>query len=159
MRLLLVLFLSASLVCLVGCKKKHDMLSESQVPLSIDMIPTSNVTNVTGPTNTTGTVGLPAIPVSEPAAVNVSVPSQPALKEVSIPQGPYKPANKDIQAALKNAGFYAGEVDGKIGPKSKKAIEEFQKANNLKADGKVGPRTWAALSAYLNPAPAPEVKR
>ena len=46
-----------------------------------------------------------------------------------------------------------GSVDGKLGPKSKKAIEEFQKANGLKADGKVGPKTWEALSKHLN-APA-----
>ena len=50
---------------------------------------------------------------------------------------------------MKNAGLYAGLVDGKIGPMTKKAIEEFQKANNLKADGKVGLKTWAALSSYL----------
>ncbi|MDD3905807.1 MAG: peptidoglycan-binding domain-containing protein [Candidatus Omnitrophica bacterium] len=57
--------------------------------------------------------------------------------------------NKDIQTALKNAGFYAGSIDGKIGPKTKKAIGEFQKSKGLKADGKVGPKTWAELEKYL----------
>jgi peptidoglycan hydrolase-like protein with peptidoglycan-binding domain len=55
----------------------------------------------------------------------------------------------DIQTALKNAGFYAGAIDGKIGPRSRKAIEEFQKAKGLKVDGKVGPKTWAELERYL----------
>jgi peptidoglycan hydrolase-like protein with peptidoglycan-binding domain len=55
----------------------------------------------------------------------------------------------DIQTALKNAGYYAGKIDGKIGPMSKKAIEDFQKANGLTADGKVGPKTWAVLGKYL----------
>ena len=56
---------------------------------------------------------------------------------------------RDIQKALKNAGFYAGSVDGKIGPKTRKAIEEFQKSKGLKADGKVGPKTWAELEKYI----------
>ena len=60
--------------------------------------------------------------------------------------------SKDIQRALKNAGFYAGAIDGKIGPRTKAAIEEFQKANGLNADGKVGPKTWKVLGAYLNKA-------
>jgi murein L,D-transpeptidase YcbB/YkuD len=58
-----------------------------------------------------------------------------------------------IQTALKNAGLYQGAIDGKIGPGSKRAIQEFQTAHNLKADGKVGPLTWAALEAYLLGAP------
>jgi hypothetical protein len=57
--------------------------------------------------------------------------------------------SRDIQTALKNAGFYNGAVDGKIGPKTKSAIEEFQKAKGLKADGRVGPKTWAELEKYL----------
>jgi murein L,D-transpeptidase YcbB/YkuD len=57
--------------------------------------------------------------------------------------------NKDIQTALKNAGFYNGSVDGKIGPKTKSAIQDFQKAKGLKADGKVGPKTWAEMEKYL----------
>lgn len=71
------------------------------------------------------------------------------------PAGPYKPTNKEIQTALKNAGYYNGKIDGKIGPLSKKAIEEFQKANALTPDGVVGPMTWAVLNKYLNPQPIP----
>lgn len=57
--------------------------------------------------------------------------------------------SKDIQRALKAAGFYTGTIDGKIGPATKKAVMDFQKANGLKADGKVGPKTMAALDKYL----------
>ena len=64
-----------------------------------------------------------------------------------------KPTEKEIQQALKNAGLYDGEVDGKIGPRSKRAIEEFQAQNNLKADGKVGAKTWQKLKGYLNAQP------
>lgn len=54
-----------------------------------------------------------------------------------------------VQLALKNAGYYNGPVDGKIGEKTKRAIAEFQKANNLHADGVVGRKTWNVLKTYL----------
>jgi len=56
---------------------------------------------------------------------------------------------KEIQTALKNAGFYSGSIDGKIGKQTKKAIREFQSANGLKADGIVGPKTRDLLIQYL----------
>ncbi|MDD5424206.1 MAG: peptidoglycan-binding domain-containing protein [Candidatus Omnitrophica bacterium] len=58
--------------------------------------------------------------------------------------------NRQVQTALKNAGYDPGTIDGKLGQKSKKAIKDFQAANGLKADGKVGPKTWSKLSAYLS---------
>jgi len=68
-----------------------------------------------------------------------------AAKEVAAPDSPTK---KDIQASLKSAGFYTGEVDGKTGPMTKKAIEEFQSASGLVPDGTVGPNTWNKLKKY-----------
>ena len=57
--------------------------------------------------------------------------------------------NKAIQTALRNANFYSGEIDGKIGPKTKEAVKEFQTSKNLTADGIVGARTWSKLKLYL----------
>jgi murein L,D-transpeptidase YcbB/YkuD len=57
--------------------------------------------------------------------------------------------HEDIQFALKNAGFYNGAIDGKIGKNTKKAIREFQKTNGLKTDGIVGPKTRDLLLQYL----------
>ncbi len=56
---------------------------------------------------------------------------------------------KQIQTALKNAGYYQGTVDGKMGKKTRKAVREFQKANNLPVNGRVGKNTWIALKDYL----------
>jgi len=58
-------------------------------------------------------------------------------------------STKQIQTALKNAGFYKGLSDGKLGSKTKQAIRDFQKANGLKADGIAGKRTLAKLKKYL----------
>ena len=75
-------------------------------------------------------------------------------KELTLPQVPkllssYKPTNRHIQTALKNAGFYQGNIDGEVGPMTREAIRQFQNNNGLAVDGKVGPKTWALLSKYL----------
>lgn len=59
------------------------------------------------------------------------------------------PTGKEIQSALKNAGFYSGNIDGAIGTQTKEAIKKFQAANNLNPDGSVGSRTWEKLSEHL----------
>lgn len=58
-------------------------------------------------------------------------------------------AADQVQLALKNAGYYQGPVDGKVGARTKKAISAFQKDNNLKADGLIGRKTWSALKTHL----------
>ena len=58
--------------------------------------------------------------------------------------------NQKVQVALRNTGYYQGDVDGKIGPKTREAIKAFQAANGLKADGVVGPNTWEALKKHIN---------
>lgn len=56
---------------------------------------------------------------------------------------------KKVQQALANAGFNPGPIDGKIGPKTKKAIVDFQKSKGLTADGTIDPKTWEKLSTYF----------
>lgn len=56
---------------------------------------------------------------------------------------------KQIQKALKNAGYYDGVIDGKIGPKTRAAIMEFQNNMELKADGIAGRNTKEKLLKYL----------
>lgn len=55
----------------------------------------------------------------------------------------------EIQTALKNAGFYQGQIDGQIGSATKEAIWKFQESNGLTGDGVVGSRTWEILVKYL----------
>lgn len=60
-----------------------------------------------------------------------------------------KDKTKQVQFALKKAGFYKGTVNGKIGPQTRRAIIAFQRAKGLKPDGVIGPKTWKELSKYL----------
>ena len=114
----------------VGCKGRVKKQPESQITEGEGMLPTEPAE----------TVAMETIPPTAAPEVTVRPAAQPA-------EGIDR--DKEIQTALKNAGFYAGAIDGKIGPKTKNAIEEFQKAKGLKADGKVGPKTWAELEKYL----------
>ena len=115
---------------------------------------TSEVSMEGGMETTAVTPSQEEISVIEP---DQNIAAEP-IPPTAVPQIAEKPAavsldkqsrNKDIQTALRKAGFYTGAIDGKMGPKTKKAIMDFQKANGLKADGKVGPRTWAELAKHL----------
>ncbi|MDD2703622.1 MAG: peptidoglycan-binding domain-containing protein [Candidatus Omnitrophica bacterium] len=159
MRMILCVALALSVgLCVFGCQKKQQSLEEMQQPMSPeDLNRLSSQPAAPSP-----------VPV-EPGIMN-SVSSDPFTPGTIVtatgdlaaeqkleplpPSGPFKPSDREIQTALKNAGYYTGSIDGKIGPRSKKAIEDFQKASGLKADGKVGPKTWGALSRYLNPVSA-----
>jgi N-acetylmuramoyl-L-alanine amidase len=66
-----------------------------------------------------------------------------------------KEDTKEIQACLKNAGFYDGKIDGIKGKATRKAIRQFQEANGLTPDGVVGPKTRELLSKHAAAAQGP----
>jgi len=124
-----------------GCKGKVENPPETQVGEMAQgaMAPQTVDTLVT--TEPARDIAAEAIPPT--AAPQIAAQPAPAVKADMAAR------NKDIQKALKNAGFYTGAIDGKIGPRTKNAIMEFQKAKALKIDGKVGPKTWVELEKYL----------
>ncbi len=132
-------------IYMFGCAKKQSSLDESQEPMSMEQL---------GTLKTQGSATELKPQMSE-AAVQVSqtvLPAGETKLEPLPPSGSFKPTSQQIQTALRNAGFYSGIVDGKMGPMTRKAIEEFQKANGLKVDGKIGPKTWSLLSAHAEAA-------
>ncbi|MDP3042120.1 MAG: peptidoglycan-binding domain-containing protein [Candidatus Omnitrophota bacterium] len=134
------------LAALSGCSKKQQ--DEELQPITMESLSTAD-----GPIQ-----AAPELKAPETKILTTST-TAPAKELLPLPpSGPYKPTGIEIQTALKNAGFYAGKIDGNIGPKSKKSIEDFQKENGLKVDGRVGPKTWEAMSKYSNTAVKP-VKR
>ncbi len=138
-------------IALFGCKGKVDKPAEE-----IKMEPTETLTTSLPMESMTSAQQAAQNVIVEPAQ---SVAAEPIPATAVFPSAAEKAAsvvtkvadekNKDIQTALKAAGFYTGTIDGKIGARTKKAILDFQKANGLKVDGKVGPKTMAALDKYL----------
>lgn len=127
-------------LAVVGCKAKAEKPVEIQnevpeaSPTTEDMVPTQ----------------APLEPAQMVATETIPPTANPPVQQKQSPVTQEKQdRNKDIQKALKAAGFYAGTVDGKIGPKTKKALIDFQRAKGLKADGKVGTKTWTELEKYL----------
>jgi peptidoglycan hydrolase-like protein with peptidoglycan-binding domain len=142
--LVLVLVAVFALTTFIGCnKKKKD-------DADLNGVTTDNVVSVTDNSgqNADTTNSVPVV-VENASAVASNDVAEPAMAGAPA-DVTGKPTALEIQQALKNAGLYDGKVDGKIGPKTKKAIEAFQTQSGLKADGKVGRKTWKALSAYLN---------
>jgi hypothetical protein len=87
----------------------------------------------------------PVAPTKE-SSVKASAPTKSApVLRFEYPGTPIKQRSRQtaavklVQAALKIT------VDGKFGSETKKAVEEFQAKNKLKADGIVGPSTWSKL--------------
>lgn len=130
------------ILCFVitGCKKK-----ESESPFK-NQLPEDNATITISSTED----------MAEPMALEQGKESMVAASTTPIESTGVDsststaPAPEAVQTALKNAGYYNGEIDGKIGPKSKEAVLSFQKDNGLTADGKVGPKTWAKLKPHLD---------
>ena len=65
----------------------------------------------------------------------------------------YRLKSKDrtmqAQIALKKAGFYKGDIDGKSGPQTKKSVKAFQMSKGLNADGVIGVKTWEEIAKIL----------
>ena len=53
----------------------------------------------------------------------------------------------EVQKRLAALGFYQGETDGKVGPKSRDSVRRFQLSRGLVADGYASPAVLHALRA------------
>jgi len=102
-----------------------------------------------------------AKPVTSSAATS---PASSTAATGMLQEGSHGQAVKDLQAALKKAGFDPHGVDGNFGPKTTAAVVAFQRSAGIVVDGRVGPQTWAALNARLAststaPSSAPTLKQ
>jgi len=139
------------LVCVAwsGCGKKAEKVDTAIESENL----TSEFGTVTVETPTTETTTAPQTTSEMPVATTTEPTKDVLTQEVPLSAvSTEKPTVTNIQQALKNLGLYTGKLDGTLGPKTKKAVEEFQKQNNLKVDGKVGPKTWEKLKAHLTKA-------
>jgi len=88
-------------------------------------------------------------PIEEPDGAIKRKSSSPAFGRSSKDIVRVSANVNQIQTALKNAGYYNGNIDGKLGSQSKRAIREFQKDHDLADDGIIGAKTWSELKNYL----------
>ncbi len=93
---------------------------------------------------------IPAEPQAPaPLAVTPEPPVLPAEPQITLDEINSKLQSQEtvkrIQQALKDAGYDPGSIDGKIGPKTRKAIAEFQSEHNFNAGGGIDVQTWLAL--------------
>jgi len=144
--MLLAALVIAPLV-IAGCKSKTEKITEVGMT-EMQATDYPGVEPSTATDNTMMAAKEPAQTIASETIPPTATPPQVLEKQPTVSLEKDS-RNKEIQIALKAAGFYTGAIDGKIGPKSKKAIEEFQSAKGLKVDGKVGPKTWAELEKYL----------
>ncbi len=96
------------------------------------------------------TASAPAENAASPAALASSQSS--AASATAAAPADASTRIREVQLALKAAGFDPGSTDGKLGARTKTAIRDFQLAQGLNGDGKVGPKTWSKLEPYLKTA-------
>ncbi|QAT16878.1 hypothetical protein BU251_03590 [Candidatus Velamenicoccus archaeovorus] len=138
------LVIAGMLFFLVGCKTMEAQPTEQNVEAAV---PAASPAPAPPDTSSSPAPSSLTMEIPRGSSQNPAIAPAAAVPTVVVPE---KPTKKEIQTALKNAGYYAGDIDGKFGPKTKKAVEEFQTANNLSVDGVVGPQTWDLLKKYLN---------
>jgi peptidoglycan hydrolase-like protein with peptidoglycan-binding domain len=144
-KIMVVVLGVGSIALMAGCQKKESAEAPMQQPMVAEQ-----------PASGAGTAAAVATEPMAPAAAPVAAATTAvtdaaaaAVQQVAAGTPVEKPTPQQIQQALKNAGLYAGKIDGSLGPKTKKAIEEFQSQNGLNADGKVGAKTWSKLGEHL----------
>jgi hypothetical protein len=73
----------------------------------------------------------------------------PPLSTPTKTSKPSDPFTKNVQKALRKAGYDPGPIDGRMGAMTKRALERFQRAKKLKVTGSTTRATWRLLKRYL----------
>jgi hypothetical protein len=77
------------------------------------------------------------------------VPQTPSGPSKPLQIGSYGPSVMELQQQLVQLGYQV-VPDGDFGPRTKRAVMNFQRNHNLASDGIVGPLTEAAILAAIN---------
>ena len=149
-----VLVVAASLIggC-TGVAHRNDLARlQSQVGLLDERVTQLERANgMSGSLSAAPSSELSAMQAAATAPAGNGTPAKEAPAATPAPS--LKPSTREIQQALKNAGFYQGAIDGKMGPATREAVKEFQRVHGLTDDGVVGRQTWATLRAFVDLSP------
>ena len=132
--------------------------------LYMTLLFTSSVQNLPDPEAVMATLVTPTPEIVQPTATPAPTPSPTPVPTVEVSLNPeYKTLNMGskgenvtrLQETLKQYGYYEGEVDGRYGNQTRKAVELFQYCHGLSADGIAGRATLSVLydSNQVRPAP------
>ncbi len=89
--------------------------------------------------------------ISKMSSPTLSGKTMGASKVTSaVQQTPEKLTVKQLQIALTRAGFNPGPVDGKLGPRTKRALRDFKINRQLTHDSILDAGTIKMLKAFLN---------
>lgn len=69
------------------------------------------------------------------------------LDPATVNNGDHGEAVKLAQQLLTEFGYDPGPIDSDFGPRTEKALKQFQTDFGLTVDGIVGPKTWAMLGS------------
>ncbi len=106
---------------------------------------------VTPPTDQTS-APTPVVPTTPDQPV-ASLPPQPTAPTLQVPPGLYREGSegegvRTLQQALNLNGAQLA-ADGDFGPLTRRAVEQYQRANGLQVDGIAGPQTIGHLNESL----------
>lgn len=93
-------------------------------------------------------------PTPKPTPVpTIDITPNPAYKTIQV--GDSGDRVRELQAKLAEYGYYTGDVDGRFGNQTRRAVEAFQYQHGLGVDGIAGRRTLTVLyeSDQVRPAP------
>lgn len=107
--------------------------------------PTTKPSTATKKPTTKPTTKATNKPVTPTPNAYVRVTSRPDGEYFTLEKGMMGTPVKELQRALKNAGYFDGKVDGYYGEDTVEAVKDFQKSKGLKRDGKAGPATLRYL--------------
>lgn len=106
-----------------------------------------------GVTETNKPVASVAAEITPPPTAKPETPAQAEVVSTTLKEGQVGLEVAEMQTLLAAKGCYAGECDGDFGPKTKAAVEAFQRQAGLTADGVAGPQTLSALGYAYKASP------
>ena len=89
-------------------------------------------------------------PATDPPEKELPASAQPGTSTPTGPQEPAaampsKPTDADLQVALERSSFSPGEIDGRAGANTRKALRAFQSSRSLPETDEVSGETWQSL--------------